>query len=1035
MKNSLYIPAVYQMFMYIRIITVCICLLSWISFGQVKQLTIDDGLSQNFIYDIYQDRRGFVWIGTKDGLNRYDGNNFVVYRHAPFDPASLSDNNVSNILDDEDSVLWVGTIGGGLNRFDRSSEQFTQYSTIINDSFSLNHYTISALCEGKEGVLWLGTNNGLLKFDKVTGLSEFFPPSQYDTLQIRNQTIMNVNEDIEGTLWLSASKSGLIRMHGRGGYVRQRQVGPTSQFTRGHLGYSFLLDEQTKQLYTRLFSNIIAVDIRTNSMQTLGDIAEEMRGGVSDFVKGRGKHLYFNSWSNLVEIDLQNNTKRTVLNIRSGEFTRSLFRDRSGVLWLGSNGAGVYKCDPRSLRFHHSEGSFLSDIYKREIAACLHRNIDLSAAVAGRAAWFPSMLKDSKENFWVGFGEDVLQIDSSLAHVKKLTISISTDSLRFRGVADVFFEGRDRSVWIGTYRGIGYFDASDSFRYVRLYPPENLFKSFAIEIIGYKDIACIFQDRDRVFWVGTPVLGLIRFQPSTNQIRYYQQDRLNPKSLSSNHLLSICEDPNGDENILWIGTDGGGLNRFDKRSGVFTHFTTENGLPNNVVYGIFSDRSGNLWMSTNRGLCRFNPRENTFRNFDVNDGLQSNEFNRREYFKTEEGEMYFGGINGYNHFFPEHITDNLSPPPIEFTDFKLFNKSVSFRSPGSPFSTPISETKEIILDYAQNMFTLEFAALDFSAPVKNQCAYKLEGYDHDWIVAGTNRSATYTNIDPGEHIFRVKASNSDGVWNEQGVSMRIVILPPFWMTWWFRGMFIAFFLAVGPIIYHRRVTQLKKERQLKEIFSRQLIEQQEQERKRIAHELHDGVGQGLLVMKNRLMLAEQSTKESPELQKKIEEIKRTASDLISEVRGISYNLQPPNLDQLGLTMTLEAVVEKVAEASTIRFSMEIENIDRLFAPAQEINLFRIVQESMNNIIRHSEATSASVETKNLKDRVEVKICDNGKGVSQTMFSDTTHRHGLGFSSMKERTRMLGGRLNISPGPDGGGTCVHVIIPLRRNNNG
>ncbi|MBS4029361.1 MAG: hypothetical protein KGZ58_12090 [Ignavibacteriales bacterium] len=995
--------------------------------SQVQRLTIDDGLSQNFIYDVFQDNRGFIWVGTKDGLNRYDGNNVVIYRHDPFDSLSISDNNISKIFEDRNGVLWLGTVGGGLNRFDRATERFTHYSTIINDTFSLSYYNFTSMYDGGHQSLWIGTNEGLLKFDKGTGASEFFPPQQYDSLNLKGQNIAQVFEEQEGVLWLTASESGLVRIDLREQPVRQQLISRKSKIGEEKFGRKFQFDEQTKMLYSSTSMSIVELNTTNNTFRTLANVEEESKTFIGEIVREDEKYLYFNNSLSLFELDLQSHTKRTIVSIQGGQFGVTLFQDKSGILWFASNGLGVYKYNLRAERFHHTEGTFLTRVYEKEIVACRHQGMNLDLFLSGHAAWFPPMLKDSKGSFWIEYGGAIQRMDSSLTHIKKLVTPVIDNNTSSLGVADMYFEDRDGNIWIGTSRGIGFFDTQDSFHYINLYPAEELFNRTGMTMLGYQDITCIFQDKNRTFWLGTPVLGLIQFVPSTKEIRYYQQQRSNPKSLSNNHILSICEDPDGDENILWIGTDGGGLNRFDKTTGECEHFTEKNGMPNNVVYAVLSDSTGNLWMSTNNGICKFNPRNNSFRTYDVSDGLQSNEFNRREYFKSHSGELYFGGVNGYNHFFPEVIQDNQHKPNIEFTDFKLFNRSVSFLQQNSPLKRAIGETDSIILEYSQNMFTLEFSALDFSSPAKNQYAYMLEGFDEKWNDVGSVRSATYTNIDPGEYVFRVKASNSDGVWNEQGVAMTILILPPYWATWWFRGIGILLFLTIGPIVYSRRVQQLKREHRQQQKFSQQLIESQEQERKRIANELHDGVGQELLLIRNKLLLASDSVEQGKVNVQHLQDATQFSSKAIEEVRAISHNLRPSNLDQLGLTMAMESAVESVAESSNIKFSMKVENIDGLVASENEINVYRIVQEALNNIIKHSQATEVSVEVHQERDSILLKIEDNGVGISADVSTRSEKKERFGISGMYERANGISGTLTILP-RETGGTIVQLIIP-------
>ncbi len=301
--------------------------------------------------------------------------------------------------------------------------------------------------------------------------------------------------------------------------------------------------------------------------------------------------------------------------------------------------------------------------------------------------------------------------------------------------------------------------------------------------------SAIHQDSNGIFWLGTKE-GLWRLDPATGTLKNYRNDSKNPSSLSHNTVLSICADPAQPDRRLWVGTQGGGLNLFDCATEAFTSFTEKDGLPNNVIYAILSDGAGHLWLSTNQGLSRLDPRTRTFKNYYVNDGLQDNEFNACAYFKSSSGALFFGGINGFNAFYPEDIQDNPHAPPVVLTGFQIFNKPASFRAPDSPLKMPISETKELTLRYDQKVFSFEFAALDYTDPAKNQYAYKMENFDADWQPVSKRRNATYTNLDPGKYVFRVKASNNDGVWSEEGLALAITITPPLWRTWWALGFYL-----------------------------------------------------------------------------------------------------------------------------------------------------------------------------------------------------------------------------------------------------
>lgn len=388
--------------------------------------------------------------------------------------------------------------------------------------------------------------------------------------------------------------------------------------------------------------------------------------------------------------------------------------------------------------------------------------------------------------------------DSSLSHNRVWSIHESPNEA-------------GKVLWIGTFDGLNRFDrATKTFMHYKHDPnnPRSLSDNY---------IRTIYEDRSGVLWLGT-LGGLNRFDRATKTFTHYKHDPNNPGSLSDNRVRSIHEDSNHG-GMLWIGTSGG-LNQFDRTTGIFKPYREKDGLPNDTVYGILEDDRGYLWLSTNEGLAKFNPENETFRNYDVNDGLQSNEFNGGAYFKSRNGEFFFGGASGLNVFHPDSLKDNPHIPPIVITDFKIFNKALRpgmARRFGKPLQSHITETEEIVLSYKENVFSFEFAALDFTFPQKNNYAYKMENFDEDWIYSETRRFAMYTNLDPGEYVFRVKGSNNDGLWNEKGAAIKITITPPFWQTWWFRIVAGASVLALAFGWYRSRIKNIETQKKKLEI--------------------------------------------------------------------------------------------------------------------------------------------------------------------------------------------------------------------------
>jgi len=572
-------------------------------------------------------------------------------------------------------------------------------------------------------------------------------------------------------------------------------------------------------------------------------------------------------------------------------------------------------------------------------------------------------------------------------------------------------------------------------------------------------ISKIYQDRDGFLWLGTKSQGLYKLDKRAQKLTHFQHYPNNPNSLSDNSIRAILEDSSGslwlgtgggldqfdkrteifshlkhepgnhktpsadkisaiyeDKNrTLWIGTSFGGLNRFDRQTGIFTYFTEREGLPDNQVYDIFADEQSHLWLSTDKGLARLNQATNRFRNFDVNDGLTHNEFNHKAAFKSANGEMYFGGFNGFVRFNPQDFADSDFQPPIFLTDIRVLEQ---------PLKTErnITELTALNLSWRDYVVSFEFAALDFTDPKKLQYQWRLEGFDTDWIHGGTRRTATYTNLSGGAYVLKVRATNVDGVWTEAALNLKINVTPPFYRTFWFLAL-VA--LAIGVLcwlVYRNRINQLRKISEAQTRFTQQLITSQEAERKRIAAELHDGLGQNLVIIKNRALLGLNKGDDQQRVARELGSISESASQALEEVREITNNLRPQLLDRLGLTKAIKALCKKVS--GVIEIESEIDSIDNLFSEIEEISIYRIVQESLNNIIKHSNASDAIVTIKRDDRKVSITIEDNGQGFD--VGNVKSSGGGLGLVGLTERAQLLGGELVIET-KLGEGTKIHVKV--------
>lgn len=856
---------------------------------QFERIPSELGLSQNLITAIVQDHKGYLWFGTKDGLNRFDGYRFTAYKHDTYDSTSLSASYITALYEDRAGRIWVGT-QDGLNVFDRTREIFHRILPSTNNPNSLSHPLIASITQDRYGSMWISTFGGglnkltlhpgaggkrsdggspmnLLKGARYTR----FMHQQNNSNSLGSNSCGDVVEDGEGTIWVKTSigiytvrpeKKGyrVALFNGDGNEPSVREIlerEDSHKFICGGknrtvwIGAGQVLIEwdaaARKYTYHRLNRGgtpNAPGGPKNDIWQVVGGMRADRSGNIWIF----GQELKrFDPITNTMAVyRYQAGNEHSIP--ESGVYT--VYEDAVGVLWLGSNGNGLFRFDPKAQRFAHRH----------------HASDKLSV-------WYGSSLRSLCETrdgtLWMGTASE-----SRLLQMNRATGAVSTFRVTQPNIPDLsvtlsIVEDRTGTVWLGTHRGLFEIERRDGRTgRMKFYKPDNdnpgntiadnvyrvfedrsgdlwiatsdkfsrldrvtgRFTSFVfhtrnVNLYPSDAFPCVYQDRNNIFWLGT-VDGLLRFDAKTSVFKRYRCNQKDASSLNHSVVRSIIEDPFEPEKILWIGTAGGGLNRFDKKTETFTHFTEKDGLPNNVVYAILSDNEGFLWMSTNHGLSKFDPRAHTFKNFDIRDGLQDNEFNSGAFFKSKAGELFFGGIGGFNAFFPQDVKDNPHAPPVVITDFQIFNKSVSFKNPGSPLRKTISETSDITLTHDQNVFSFEFAALDFTEPTKNQFAYKMNGFDADWQFAGTKRTATYTNLDPGEYVFHVKASNNDGVWNNEGAEITITITPPWWRTRWAYFSY-AFLLIAGMIaidrIQRRRV--ISRERALAKIREAELLAQ------------------------------------------------------------------------------------------------------------------------------------------------------------------------------------------------------------------
>jgi signal transduction histidine kinase/ligand-binding sensor domain-containing protein/CheY-like chemotaxis protein len=793
-----------------------------------RHLTIADGLSQNAVAAILQDHRGFMWFGTKDGLNRYDGYSFVVYRHDPSDPSSISDSDITALFEDREGRLWVGTRNGGLNRFDRDRETFHRHAGGPDAP-------VSAIAQDAAGDVWIASDGaGLFRLqsgqvDRRDMKWDRFRHDPDDPTSPSHNRVNALLVDRGGTLW-AGTRAGLDRREPGGRGFTRYTSDPASPLQLIDSSIFALLEDDEGRIWMGSTPGISVLDAGRRSVRHFYHRYRSLRygwGEAIELLQDRTGLLWISTHAELMRFDPRTGAYQYLRHDPrdpagvSGNVPTALHQDRSDVIWVGTNGYGIDIHDPKRERF----GTFRRPETRpyRESGFSVH-----------------TLFEDSEGDLWINGG---LLYRWRRNTGEFLSYESSSDRLDDFGNTGVWslLEHPRGFLWAGTYRGLYHHEiATGRSRHYRHVPadPDGLPEA---EVKG------VFRDRDGMLWAVTenflaklvdpaggrfvsypynerrtsgawtfPALvqtgdgnlwfgslqGLVRFEPRSETFRHYRNDPRVPTSLGHDVVLSILRDPQQPDRILWIGTAGGGLNRLDVDAGTFSRYTTAQGLPNNVIYGVLPDDDGHLWLSTNRGLARFSPGTGEVRSFDAADGLQSNEFNSGAAFRSESGELFFGGIYGFTHFRPANVRDNPHRPEVVITGLRRLNRREAVGDTGSILERSIVETTSLRIPAQDNVLIFEFAALDYSAPGKNRYAYRMVGFSDTWIDASDARSATFTNLPPGSYTFQVRGSNNDGVWNEAGTSLELRILPPWWRTAWAYALYLL--LCAGLILGVRR---------------------------------------------------------------------------------------------------------------------------------------------------------------------------------------------------------------------------------------
>jgi signal transduction histidine kinase/ligand-binding sensor domain-containing protein/DNA-binding NarL/FixJ family response regulator len=799
-----------------------------------EHLPLDKGLSQSVVTDFVQDNLGFLWLATQEGLNRYDGYTFKIFKDDPALPNGLKGNFIAAIDEGPGGEIWIGTADGGLNRYDPQSGQFSTYIHDPQQSNSLSESSVSSLDVDPKGVVWVGTNNkGLNRLDPTSGQITRYLNDPQNPDSLNSNTIITVLADDIGIVWVGTLGGGLNRLDPRTGRFTHFLNDPLDSQSISSNDIQTLYSDSQGVLWVGTFTGglnrhdphsnsftryeTIPDDLASVSSNSIAAIFEDSTGQFWIGTQGGGLNLLDRSSGVFTRIQNDPNNPMSL----SNNSVMSIYEDRSGIVWFGTFGSGADYYDPFKNKFvwiHAEPGNpnslssnSLWTIYEDDqgILWIATNGSGLNRFDPRTGEWKhylndpanPDSLgnntvyliyPDDQGTFWLGTPDSLIRFDPQSETFYTYTTP---------GLLSIL-EDSQGNFWLGSTQGLILFDRQTGNTRYFLSDPDDP------TTLNSNVVSALFEDADRNFWVGTFNGGFHKFDVQANHFTRYTKNSGEPDSISSNTILTIYQAKDGS---LWLGTSGG-LNLFDPQAEKFTTWREKDGLPNDYVYGILEDDKGRLWFSTNKGIARFDPSELVFKNYDKTDGLQSNEFNQWSAFRNSEGVMYFGGVNGLNAFHPDQILDNPYVPAIILTNFEIYNQPVEV-APNSVLQQPIETSQEISLSHTDDFFRFEYAALHFSSPEEIQYAYQMEGLDKGWNMVGKQRAANYTNVPPGNYTFRVKGTNSDGIWNEQGVAIKIAIPPPFWQTTWFRVM--TALAVIGGIsgVFLLRIQSIEKQRQ------------------------------------------------------------------------------------------------------------------------------------------------------------------------------------------------------------------------------
>ncbi|GIM28522.1 hybrid sensor histidine kinase/response regulator [Clostridium polyendosporum] len=1042
-----------------------------------KNITIEDGLSQSSVGVIFQDSKGYMWFGTSDGLNRYDGHEFKVYKYKLDDDNSITSNCIGAVIEDKDGFLWIGT-SKGLNKLDTNTDKITRCVNDPNDPTGVSHYNVWDIMEDSKGYIWIATEKGLNKYDKKTDVFVKYYNDQEDDNSLSSNFITSLCEDNDGAIWIG-TKNGLNRFDtSTNKFTRYLLNQPGDQYSIASTYISKVYKDNTGNIwvatqegglnkYDRQNNRFIKClndnkSIPSNFVQAIfedsnGDLWIGSKGGLSQYNQyGDELTSYRNNY-----YDHQSLINNNVL---------CIYKDKSGMLWIGTYN-GISILNPTSRFKHYKKNpieknslndNMLSGIYEdadgvlwvgtnsgglnsinRKTGEVKHylNNPKDEKSISNNTVW--GITEDSSGDLWIATSCGLNRFNKKTENFTRYLHDSNSNSLINNEVRFVY-EDKSGLVWIGTRQGL------DSFN-----KKTGLFTNYnkSLEASGIEDscISYIYEDNLGFLWLGCEIDGgLVKYDRQSDKITNYKYDPTNNKSISNNSIKGIAEDGEGN---LWIATNYG-LNRFDAETEIFTRYTEDDGLSNNFVCGVLIDKFNNPWVSTNGGISKVDVIQGKIINFNVTDGLQSNEFNGYSYFKSKTGEMFFGGINGLSSFYPESLSENNYMSKVVIESFKVYDK-------------PINLKDKIDLKYNQNYFSLDFFLSDYRNPVKTKYAYKLEGVDKNWIFSNDRNYASYTNVSDGTYTFKVKARNSSGTWSEP-TSIQIVVAKPPWKTWWAYTSYCLLFLLMMCLMWNyvsimenlikQRTLQLNNKLQENDKLYNQLIKHERFKNNyfvNLSHELKTPLNVILSTVQlinklneDNLPLSKQS------LHKYMKIIKRNSNSLLkiindlidtSKIEAGSYKVNMVEADIVYLVEEIALSMKEFIEFNKLNLIIDPE-VEEKIIECDPAEIERCVVNLISNAVKFTpEEGTIWISLYDKDNTVDISVKDNGIGIPREYHEKIFDRFGqadnmsnnklgsgIGLTLVKSLVEIHGGKISLISDLNKGSEFI-ITLPVKHNN--